>query len=302
MYDAAELQLLNEMGYPRGVPGFTSPPASAGHKSLKFKPIISYLGALRRGNVFLYLPRHLRDRIYVLILSEPELEVVEMPDVRTITNPAICEVSDFFYDEAMPVLVRNTTFSITSDCAVYSLMVLLSEFPKTQGFERVASLELTTLDLFERGEFPSNATALLRRCPSVKRVTLIIHLDELVFTYVRGCREVDMDVMARKFDLKTLATLENLEVLILSLKSFMALQKRIASMEHDRVLDEQMTGTTYGVESFWGLKEWIEMQFLDHMRLVDVHCPKLHELFPYGLPADTTEKDDEPIAEVEDED
>ncbi|KAF2470660.1 uncharacterized protein BDR25DRAFT_369101 [Lindgomyces ingoldianus] len=283
-------------------PSLPSPPLSAECKTFKIKTIVSYLGAIRRGNAFLYLHRHIRDRIYAFVLSDPEFQITEVPDVRDIRNPEVCEVNNRFYSEATQVLIQNTTFAIPSHCAIYNLMVFLNEFPENQGYERVTSLEFTGLGLFETSAFSSDAAALVRRCPNVKGISLIIHLEDLTFTYTRGCREVDMQDMAEKYDLKEITALDQLEVLTLYLEPFMALQKRVASMERDRVHDEQMAGSSFGVESFWGLKEWFEMEFLDRMRLVEVRCPKLEEIFPYGLPLENVGNEDEPVADARNED
>jgi hypothetical protein len=93
-------------------------------------------------------------------------------------------------------MIQNTTFTISSDGAIFNLMVFLNEFSDRKGYEAVQSLafagrtifgkEESVLGLFEKGEFTSNTTELLRRCPNVKSISLILSMEDLSLNFRDG--------------------------------------------------------------------------------------------------------------------
>lgn len=171
-------------------------------------------------------------------------------------------------------MLQTATFSIGSDAAVFNFMVFLAEFEGNEGFENVTKIEFTDLAVLEKGVFSASAARLMRRLTGLKSVSLVGRLDDLVWTFERGGRELDIDAMERKYDLRAITQLPALEKVTLELHPFMALQKRLAGMEQERLAAELGGCAFPGLESFWGLKEWIEMKALDGMRLVEVVCPK----------------------------
>lgn len=252
-----------------------SPPASTERKRLTFKSVITYRGAVNRGDVFLCLPRQIRNRIFAYPLADfPELRYIEVPDMKDINYPPFANVSDRWYTEACEAIIQSATFSIATDCAIFNLMVFLNEFQENKEYGKVQSLEFTELSLFERGEFSANSTTLLQRCPNLKNVTLLVSFDDLIWTYERGGRELDVTRMTQKYDLHAITQLPSLETITLSLHPFMALGKRLAIMETERLACEQAGFTVQGLEDFWGLKGWLEMQALMGKRLIDVVCPR----------------------------
>lgn len=181
------------------------------------------------------------------------------------------------------MLIQNTTFTLSSDAAIFNFMVFLNEFPDNEGYSRVTSVEFTSLSLFEKGVFKSNAAWLLQKCPNVQHLSIIAKLEALKMISPRGWKELDVGKMLRTYDLAKIPQMGQLKQVSLSLEPFMALQKRLVSMEGERRLAEQSRGISVGIESFWGLKEWLEMQALDRMRLIDVKCPTIMELFAGNL-------------------
>ncbi|KAF2800505.1 hypothetical protein K505DRAFT_355599 [Melanomma pulvis-pyrius CBS 109.77] len=273
------------------VPYPPSPPASAGSRS-KSKRIITYLEAANSGNVMLCLPRGIRSRIYALLLADyPELRNIEVPETRDFakTFPEFCHSLDMIYFDTCLLMIKSTTFTISSDSAIFNLMVFLDEFPGNKGYDSVQSLEFagrtvsgtleeTALSLFEKGKFNSNATELLRRCPNVKEISLVISLDDLPWTFDHGGRTLNIVALTDKYDIASITALTKVEVITLSLKPFMALEKIVRTMEEERKTAQMWGWMGPGLDGFWGLKAWFEEQGLDQMRLIDVRCPSLDQL------------------------
>ena len=254
-----------------------SPPQSATRKELKLKLVATYLGAMRRRDVLLCLPRRVRDRIfsYLLDTDAVEFRYIEVPNIKDLRYPYHVEYSDLWYTETCELMIKQATFSISSDQAIFNFMIFLNEFEKHESYENVARLEFTDLRMFEKGEFSSNATKILRLCANIKHISLNINLNDLVWTYERGGGELSMDAMTAKYDFMTIVNLELLETVTLNLQPFMALEKRLAAMEQERQI-VLLTGCILpGLDSFWGFKDWMELQALDQMKLIDVKCPSL---------------------------
>ena len=167
-------------------------------------------------------------------------------------------------------------------------MIFLNEFSDKKGYETVQSLEFagrtifgkeeSALGPFEKSEFTSNATELLRRCQNVRTITLIPSLKDLPFNFGDGGQALDIKKLTKKFNLASIIELHQLEVITLSLRPFMAQEKTIRAMEETMKISQLRGFKGPGLEGFWGLKEWFEMQALDNMRLVEVRCPSLEQL------------------------
>lgn len=153
-----------------------SPPTS-------IRPIVrvdrrmTYMDAVSHGNVLLYLPRCVRKRIFTYLLTDyPELHNIEIPETRDFSKafPEFCHSLDIIYSDTCLLIIQDTTFTMSSDGAIFNLMVFLNEFSDKKGYEAVQSLEFagrtifgkeeSALGPFERGEFTSNATELLQQC------------------------------------------------------------------------------------------------------------------------------------------
>jgi hypothetical protein len=83
--------------------------------------------------------------------------------------------------------------------------------------------------------------------------------------------------MSAKYDLDAIAKMPNLEVVSLMLQPSMSLLKRLAVMEQERVRAERAGGVFFGLNSFWGLKEWLVARALQHtgVQRLAVICPTL---------------------------
>jgi hypothetical protein len=81
-----------------------------------------------------------------------------------------------------------------------------------------------------------------------------------------------------KFDLASIIKLNQLEIITLTLKPFMALEKTVRAMEETTKIAQLRGFKCSSLGGFWGLKEWFEMQVLNHTRLVEVRCPSLEQL------------------------
>jgi hypothetical protein len=198
-----------------------------------------------------------------------------VPDTRDFNYPLFIDFNEKWYVEGCQALIQNATFTLATDAAIFNLLVFLREFPDDQGFKNVRSLEFTDLSLFERGTFSSNAAKLLRRCPNLNNLTLIINLNDLLWTYQRGVQELDILAMTKKYDFAAITQLSALYTVNLVLKPFMALEKKLAAMEFDRKLAEvdERKVKVAGVESFWALKDWLEGLAFEHLTLIEVNCP-----------------------------
>lgn len=270
---------------------FTVSPAKAAFEPLErlmIRCVVTYLGALRRSDALLCLPRHVRDHIFSYLLADyPQLRYIEMPDILDIWYPPFGYFNHLWYTETCQLIIQNATFSLSSDAAIINLMVFLNEFNTSEvlseGYEKVQSLEFTDLSLFSKGMFSANSTKLLRRCPNIKSISLIIDMKELLWTTERGGQELFVDGIAINYDLAALTELAQLETVRLSLHPYMALSKHLRAMEQERDEVQTRTGCMLpGLDSFWGLKEWLELRALDQGRLIDVHCPSMDQFLPYG--------------------
>jgi hypothetical protein len=252
---------------------------------------VTYADVLSHGNVLLYLPRCARKRIYTYLLADyPELRNIEIPEIHDFSKafPEFCHSLDIIYFDTCLLMIQNTTFTISSDGAIFNLMVFLNEFSDRKGYEAVQSLafagrtifgkEESVLGLFEKGEFTSNATELLRRCPNVKSISLILSMEDLSLNFRDGGQALNIMKLTKKVDLASIIKLNQLEIITLTLKPFVALEKTVRSMEETTKIAQLRGFKCSSLEGFWGLKEWFEMQVLNHTRLVEVRCLSLEQL------------------------
>lgn len=257
-----------------------SPPSSNTTTTppLRLRTVISYRGALNRGNTLLYLPRQVRDLIYTFSLTwEPQFHNIEVPDTKAIRLPDLRHIDHVFYYEVTGLILRNAVFTIPSDVAIYNLFVWLNEWDCGKGYGMLTKLELLGLDLFEKDIFTPNGTKLLRSLPNLRYVELMIDLRELAFTFTHGYRELDVDAMARTYDIASLAAMPLAESVRLTLKPFMALEKRLKKIEQEHEECGEGDGKRIGgLETFWGLKDWLEARSVSEM---EVLCPNMEELF-----------------------
>jgi hypothetical protein len=248
-------------------PAITLPPAPR---------LIPYRDAIKFGDPLTCVPPKIRSIIFTHLLADyPELRYIEVPDARDLTYPQFTQFNDFWYTEACQIMIQRATFSISTDAAVFSLIVFLNEFQPHESYEDVRTLEFTSLTPFEKGEFSANAPTLLRKCTGLRELRLLVDFQDLEWTYTRGGRELDIDAMLGKYDLEAIAQLPNLQTVVLDLAPSMALQKRLAAMEEERAdLSALLHCVIPGVGSFWGLKEWLELKALEDMRVLNVVCPE----------------------------
>lgn len=245
--------------------------------------MLSYREALFQGDPLQCLPRPIRDQIYTntILTYYPEFRYIEVPDTRDLNLPLFADFNDKWYVEGCQALIKTATFTLSTDVAIYNLIVFLSEFPDNEGFNNITSLEFTSLSLFSRGPFTPSATHLLRRCSNLKHLTLIINLNDLPFTNSTGVQELDIPALTNTYDLAAITHLGSLHTVDLVLKPFMALEKRLAKMEFERKMAEAANGgrigkgTGTGVECFWGLKDWLEGRAFEEMILIEVRCPRV---------------------------
>ncbi|KAF2107303.1 hypothetical protein BDV96DRAFT_303980 [Lophiotrema nucula] len=274
-----------------------SPPYSHTHPSSApsdNEHTYTYGTALRSGNPFLCLPRHIRDKIYTHTLTDflsSENTFNEVPELRDFTYPDICQVDDLLYNEGCQIVIQNTTFTLVSEQAVFHFMTFLEEFKDGEqidgyegelatgeGFENVRSLEFVGLGLWEKGVFASAAKMLIKRCPNLASVSLIVDLEDLVWGSGEVGSEINIEFMTKAYDLEALIGLEQLQAVKLGLEPSMSLQKKLARMESERKkADEQSDRITEGLEGFWGLGQWVQLKCLEQMRTVSVLCPVLDD-------------------------
>jgi hypothetical protein len=267
-----------------------SPPTSVGPTS-KPESRMTYSEATSRGNLLLCLPRRVRKRIYTYLLADySEMSNIEIPETGDFSRsfPGFCHSFDIIYFDTCLLIIENTTFTLSSDGAIFNLMVFLNDFTDKEGYNAVQSLEFagrtlfgkeeTALGMFDKGKFTSNATELIHRCPNVKNISLVLSMKRLPWTDEDGARALNLTKLTNKYDLESIIKLPKLEVVALSLTPFMALENTVKSMEAT-TKNAQLRGFMgAGLEGFWGLKGWMEMQALDHMRLLEVRCPTLEQL------------------------
>jgi hypothetical protein len=182
---SADVNVSNSNGF-RTLSGFTSMTAPS-HAPTFENPTaqqlsIAYQKALRKGDPLSCLPRHVRDRIYTHLLNaNPELRYIEVPDVLDPAFPVFASFSDEWYTEACQLMIHRATFSISTDCAIFNLICFLDEFEPHEGYQKVTALEFTSLSLLEKGTFTANSTKLLRRCPNLRHLTLLVDLRDLLW-------------------------------------------------------------------------------------------------------------------------
>jgi hypothetical protein len=214
-----------------------------------------------------------RNIVYTYLLNDsPEFRYIKVPEVRDPVFPPFASFSDMWYTEACELMIQRATFSLANDCSIFNLMVFFNEFEPHESYEKATTLEFTKLSLFVKGEFSANSTKLLQRCPNIKKVSLLIDLSDMIWTYERGGREIDIDAMLAKYDLEALTRLGDIETVTLDVSPSMALSKRLMLMEEERLQAEQSGAVFAGVDSFWGLKEWLVVKALDHIRVLTVLC------------------------------
>lgn len=237
---------------------------------------MTYHEALRRGDILLCLPRNVRDVIYTQLLNDiPELGYIEVPQILDVPFPPFASFSDLWYTEACQLMIERATFSLTTDCALFNLIVFFNEFEQPESYEKATALEFTNLSLFEKSDlgFSANSTKLLRQCPNLKRITLIVDLNDVKWTFKRGGREINIDAMLEKYDLEALTRLGDIEVVAFQFQPSMSLGKQLMKMEAERLGAKHKTGLEFpGPGSFWGLKEWLETKALGNMRILGVVC------------------------------
>jgi hypothetical protein len=268
----------------------SSPPTSV-RPTVRMDRRMTYADAVSHGNVLLYLPGSVRKRIYTYLLTDYfELRNIEIPETHDFSKafPEFCHSLDIIYFDTCLLIIQNTTFTISSDGAIFNLMVFLNEFSDKKGYEAVQSLEFagrtifskeeSALGPFEKGEFTSNATELLRRCQKVMSITLIPCLKDLPSIFGDGGQALNITKLTKEFNLASIIELHQLEVITLSLRPLMALEKTVRVIEETTKISQLSAFKGPGLEDFWELKEWFEMQALDHMRLVEVRCPSLEQL------------------------
>ncbi|KAF1997735.1 hypothetical protein P154DRAFT_578654 [Amniculicola lignicola CBS 123094] len=300
----------NLTGHPAPPP---SPPISTSHPHAPIAPRpapkLSWATANRLGNEFLCLPRFLRDRIWALtIFSSPNTasyDVIEVPFLKQITYPDVCEASDQLYFEGCQVLIQNAKFSLESVEAVIGFCDWLNEFDEVVevsegdsgwggddvalkmsgrvrigrriGYENARRLEFVKVELLERGTFKSMGSHLLRRCLGITHVTLLVQIEKIPWRITDGQgrkREVDIEKLRKTVDIDGVIALPQLETLKLVMEPFMAMQKKLAAWEDERI--KSGYGADAGLEGFWGLKEWVEVETCS----VSVECPTIEEIVP----------------------
>ncbi|KAF2689775.1 hypothetical protein K458DRAFT_384413 [Lentithecium fluviatile CBS 122367] len=271
--------------YPPSPPSSTTSITSIIH--LRIRTVISYRGALTRGNTLLYLPRPIRDRIYHHILtSEPQYVNIEVLDKASFALPEVCTVDHIFHHEVTQQILRHTTFTIPSDAAIFNFFAWLNEFDCGVGYGLLTRLELVGLEMWEKDEFMANAARLLWRCPNVKTIRLVIDLRDLVFVVEDGVWKLDLDALMGKYDLESLTRMAGLERIELELVPLMALEKRLRRMKNESQEREGMRSRERGdkvrLENFWGLKEWLEERAVRGVGKLEVKCPSMDELFGQG--------------------
>lgn len=273
------------------IPALTQLSSFVPSTSLEFNPItkrpITYQNSLNTGNVLLCLPRRIRQRIYSLLLADyPEFYTIEVPDIGDFakTFPPFIHTLDIIYFDACLLLIQNATFTISSSSAIFNLMALLREFTAEKGYKAVRSLDfsgdrgVSALKMFKKGAFSSNAVRLLTRCSNVTHVSITFDLDELPWTYERGGREVDFGSLIYKYDILSVLALPELEVITLSLKPTMALEKRIKTMEEERIAHMLRGWMGAGADGLWGLKEWFLILADGQRKMIEVRCPSFGQL------------------------
>ncbi|KAF2726547.1 hypothetical protein EJ04DRAFT_582597 [Polyplosphaeria fusca] len=248
----------------------------------------SYSAALRKGNVFLSLPRNVRDLVYDRTLCDSEIIFGEVPHIRDFTFPDICQACDLFYGEVCQVLLKSTTFTLSSDPAIFNFMVILEEpdIASNGGGSNVRRLEFTSIRLFERDVFGSSSAAkLIRRCENISFAAILINFEHFKwFKNVDGTMRVDTNAINEQYDVDVLLELKCLDTISLSLHPSMSLQNKIVQVGRCQEDMHPDVRVREGLEGLWGMKAWLEGKAFEAGRIIDVGCPVMEDVFPDGIP------------------
>ena len=170
-------------------------------------------------------------------------------------------------------MLREATWVIASAAAVYNLLAFLHSFTlrniklrilNTSGPKRI---EIVGLGLLEKSNgFHSDAANLISRCPGIEEIRLLIDIREVSLTRQDGYPMLDIYALSATHEIGNLANLQGLRVVMIGFLPFMNLRRLLGGLRGEKLwaqrLRTEMGDPTelVGIESFWGLRCWLEKQ------------------------------------------
>lgn len=170
-------------------------------------------------------------------------------------------------------MLLEATWVIASAAAVYNLFAFLHSFTlrniklRTQNTGEPKRIEIVGLGLWEKSNgFPSDAANLLSRCSGIEEIRLFIDLREIPLTRQDGYPMLDISALSATHEIENLTNLRGLRVVMISFLPFMNLRRLLGGLRGEKLwaqrLRNEMGDSTelVGIESFWGLRCWLEKQ------------------------------------------
>jgi hypothetical protein len=170
-------------------------------------------------------------------------------------------------------MLREATWVIASAAAVYNLLAFLHSFTlrniklrilNTSGPKRI---EIVGLGLLEKSNgFHSDASNLISRCPGIEEIRLLIDIRKVSLTRQDGYPMLDIYALSATHEIGNLANLRGLRVVMIGFLPFMNLRRLLGGLRGEKLwaqrLRTEMGDPTelVGIESFWGLRCWLEKQ------------------------------------------
>ncbi|PVI03584.1 hypothetical protein DM02DRAFT_726356 [Periconia macrospinosa] len=142
----------------------------------------SYADAVAAGNVFLWLPREIRQIIFDWVVtmqlkSCEHSHIIEARDVLSEQQctwlPPMCLVNDAFFFDALPVVFRRSNFIMRSQYEAFNLLFFLRT---TETFVHVRSLSFYASDAFL---ISSAGAELIKKCTNLRAVGMYFEWENM---------------------------------------------------------------------------------------------------------------------------
>ena len=169
------------------------------------------------------------------------------------------------------MLLEEATWSVGNAAAVYNLLSFLRNLRpaycslETRTLAGPKKLEIVGLELWEKSNgFRSDAARLLTRCNRTKEVALVVDIREIPFTRSSGYPAVDLEALEETHDFEQMVEAQKLEGVKIGLIQFMSLERTLGGLRGEKVWAERLMREkgdmleVEGVDTFWGMKEWLE--------------------------------------------
>ncbi|KAF2240916.1 hypothetical protein BU26DRAFT_184460 [Trematosphaeria pertusa] len=215
--------------------------------------INSYADARTAGNTLLRLPLELRQDIFEYAAMGyardqdcwDSLEAADMRQGRQISwLPPMCVVDDAFFIESVPMFLKQANIVVREVYTAYNLRFFLQAtdtFASVQSLRFIRAEALTPL---------SAGAALLEDCINLRDLSLSFRFDDFNFPKRLNYAPAPSGDLNKKWFADAYAFRH-----ILKLKSV----KRITLFAVPSPLPRELFPV--GVESFWGIKPWLEKKF-----------------------------------------